>query len=311
LLKIIFYSAKFPQKPKDIQIFKFTDNFYFRINPKENINPFHYKEMSTIKQIYDFPAFIAEFIGTFFIVFLSAYSNIVEEGKHTSNGIAVLMLYTFFTYAMAPTSGAHFNPAITFTHILDKTFPMAKGLIYIGCQLVGSMLAGLMVLALQPPKKLEQDLGWLGQPTIQNFPGTQVPIIGIFALCIAELTCSVVLIFIWNVAMHDKRIPSGTNGFIIGAFYGSVALALGRITGGSMNPARVFGPGLLAGDWIHIFFYLAMPLLGGIGGLYWFKGMVRDESKTAFDNNNYNLEVVDPVDISVSGMSNEMSRLNE
>jgi hypothetical protein len=39
--------------------------------------------------------------------------------------------------------------------------------------------------------------------------------------------------------------------------------------------------------------------------------MVRDESKTAFDNNNYNLEVVDPVDISVSGMSNEMSRLNE
>lgn len=267
--------------------------------------------MSNIKKVFDFPAFIAEFMGTFFIVFLSAYTNIVEEGKHTSNGMAVLMLYTFFTYAMVPTSGAHLNPAITFTHILDKTFPVAKGLIYIGCQLVGSMLAGLMVLALQPPKKMEEDLGWLGQPTIQNFPGTQVPIIGVFALCIAELTCSVILVFIWYVAMHDKRIPSGTNGFIIGAYYGSVALAMGRITGGSMNPARVFGPGLLAGDWIHIFFYLAMPLLGGTGGLYWYKSMTRDVSKTAFDANNYNLEVVNPHDMSVSAMSNEMSRLNE
>ena len=270
--------------------------------------------MSKIKNVFDFPAFIAEFIGTFFIVFLSAYTNIQVEGRHENNGMTVLMLYTFFTYAMHPTSGAHFNPAITMTHILDKSFPMAKGMIYIGIHLVSSMMAGLMVLALQPIKTTDENLGWLGQPTVQDFPGTQTPIIGLLALCIAEFTCSLVLIFVWNVAMNDSRIPSGTNGFIIGALYGVVAMALGRVSGGSMNPARVFGPGLLAGDWIHIGFYLVMPLLGAMAGDLWYKGSLRDSSKTAFDANNYNLEVINPHDISVSQMSedgNEMSRLNE
>lgn len=176
------------------------------------------------------------------------------------------------------------------------------------------MLAGLMTLALQPVKKTDENMGWLGQPTVQNFPGTRTEIVGITALCIAEFTCSLVLIFVWNMAMNDKRIPSGTYGFIIGALYGSVAMALGRVTGGSMNPARVFGPGLLAGDWVHIIFYLAMPPLGGICGNLWYHGSLRDESKTAFDANNYNLEVINPHDMSVSQMSmdgNEMSRLTE
>lgn len=93
----------------------------------------------SIKSKFDFPAFIAEFIATFLIVFLSCYSDICDEGKPSQNGICVLMLYAFFTYAMAPISGSHFNPAITFALMIEQKFEKIKGIIYISCQLVGSL----------------------------------------------------------------------------------------------------------------------------------------------------------------------------
>jgi len=79
------------------------------------------------------------------IVFLASFSDIVDEGKPSQNGICILMLYAFFTYALAPISGAHFNPAITFSLIIENNFEWIRGVIYISCQLVGSILAGIMV----------------------------------------------------------------------------------------------------------------------------------------------------------------------
>ena len=150
-------------------------------------------------------------------------------------------------------------------------------------------------------------MDWLGQPTVPNFPGTNTRVVGYFSLCISEITTTIILVFVWNLAMYHPKVPEGTYGFLVGGLYGCVTIALGRITGGCMNPARVFGPGLIAGDWEHYAFYILMPFIGAYCGNIVFKSFNKDDSRVAFDSNNFNLRVLKPVDVSVSAIS-EMSR---
>lgn len=165
-----------------------------------------------------------------------------------------------------------------------------------------------MVLALKPAKETEDNLHWLGQPTVAYFPETREPIVGFFSLTFSEFVASTILVFVWKSAMMDKYTPAGTYGFVVGSLYGVVAMAMGKITGGSMNPARVFGPGLIGGDFKYIAFYLLAPLAGGLLGMWWYNSSKEDESKTALDANNCGLDVLKPVDIDLS--VSEMSKLN-
>lgn len=263
---------------------------------------------TTLSPNLDFPCFIAEFLGVFFLVLFTCYSNITDVNEATNTGFGVLLIYTFFTYALAPISGAHLNPAISLSLVIEGKMSAVKGMIYIGCQLTGSMLAALLVLALRPlPKPTDENAYWLGQPTVSNFSGTDEPIIGLFALALSELVCSAVLMFIWKCAMLDSKTPNGTYGFIVGAFYGVMAMSLGRINGGSANPARSFGPGILAADFKHMIFYIFAPFGGAILGGFWYDMYAIDTSKVAKDTDNTGLPVLKPVDISLD--ESELSKL--
>jgi len=263
---------------------------------------------TTLSPNLDFPCFIAEFLGVFFLVLLTCYSNITDVDEATNTGISILFIYTFFTYALAPISGAHLNPAISLSLVIDGKIPAIKGLIYIACHMTGSMLAALLVLALRPlPKPEDENPYWLGQPTVSKFSGTDEPLIGLFALFLSELVCSAVLMFIWKCAMLNTKTPNGTYGFIIGAYYGVMAMSLGRINGGSANPARSFGPGILAADFKPMLFYIFGPFGGAILGGFWYDFYAIDNSKVAKDTDNTGLAVLKPVDISLD--ESELSKL--
>jgi len=145
---------------------------------------------------------------------------------------------------------------------------------------------------------------------VSYFPETKEPIVGYFSLTLSEFVATTILVFIWKTAMMDNKSPQGTYGFVVGSFYGVVAMSLGKVTGGSMNPARVFGPGLIAGDFKYILFYILAPLAGALLGGWWYNVSKEDLSKTAVDANNCGMDVLKPIDISVSEVSNELSRLN-
>jgi len=66
-------------------------------------------------------------------------------------------------------------------------------------------------------------------------------------------------------SLWDKRIPENIFGFVIGGYYASIEMALDNVTGGAINPARVFGPGIFSGKFIqlHIFLtYMIAPVIG-------------------------------------------------
>ena len=73
------------------------------------------------------------------------------------------------------------------------------------------------------------------------------------------------LMFFIMKSLWDKRIPENIFGFVIGGYYASIEMALDNVTGGPINPARVFGPGIFSGKifQFHIFItYMIAPVIG-------------------------------------------------
>lgn len=105
--------------------------------------------------------------------------------------------------------------------------------------------------------------------------------------------------FIYKISMFDTRTPKGMYGLIIGGYYGLVNIALGRITGGSMNPARYFGPALVVFDLGHCPIYFLAPLIGVfIGGVY-FDALHKDGTKKITGLDVGELEVLEPNDTAI------------
>lgn len=242
---------------------------------------------------------IAEFVGTFLLVFIGSFSAIIHKNDPLNSGICILQLYVFLTYALYTSSGAHFNPAISLYHLISKEFHPVKGLMYIAVQFAASLIGGAMVWILIPPTPYGEKL-FLGQPTIQTFVGTNTNVVNYFQAFSSEQITSAFLIFIFRSSYLDRSLPPNMHGAITGGFYGVTSIALGRITGGSMNPARSLGPALFCMDFWHMPIYVIAPIFGVIIGGYYYDSFYCDLSKKAVDFNNYNLEVLNANDLEVS-----------
>ncbi len=200
--------------------------------------------------------YIAEFIGTFALVFIGAGAvliNGITGGMVSLVGIALahgLVLMTMI-YSLANVSGAHFNPAVTIAMLANKRIDARKATGYIVSQLSGASIAGLLLLFLYPAASAQQ---------LYGFP-TQIAL-GFGALLEAVLTFFLVLT-IYGVAVN-KRAPAGFFGLAIGAVLVYDIIMGGTQTGAAMNPARAFGPALASGIWSPQLIYWIGPVIGAL-----------------------------------------------
>ena len=98
-------------------------------------------------------ALMIEFIGTLFIVFASCWSlKSYELSKLTINGLAAVNAFVlaFVSWSGFSTSGAHFNPVITFEYVFIKRKPLSTAFLYMASQVSASVLAGFVVLVMTP-----------------------------------------------------------------------------------------------------------------------------------------------------------------
>ena len=205
----------------------------------------------------------AEFIATLLFVFLGAGSVIVSGGlpngeldpaRLVAIALAHGLAIAFLVYATANISGGHLNPAGTFAALLTKKISAARGLMYVAAQLGGAVVGALLLLA-TIPDAADTNLGAhaLGSDVSATM-GLSMEIIVTFAL-----------VFVIFATAVD---PSGMGNLAplaIGLTVLVDHLVAVPITGASMNPARSFGPALIAGAWSHHWIYWVGPLLGGAG----------------------------------------------
>jgi MIP family channel proteins len=196
---------------------------------------------------------LAEFLGTFTLVFIGAGAGALPEatllGVAIAHGFALLVI----VYAWGSISGAHVNPAVTLGIALAGRMNWAKAVLYWVAQFAGAIVAAYLLMYL-----LGSGSG-LGQTTgsLTNVDSVKVIVI------------EAVLTFFLLVAVFSSGV-AGRNGNVAGIAIGLVLtmdiLAGGPLTGASMNPARTFGPALAKGDLSYFWMYLVGPCIGGAVG---------------------------------------------
>ena len=215
---------------------------------------------------------ISEFVGTFALVFIGAGSvatNYISNGALGLLGIATAfgLVVMAMIYATGHISGTHINPAVTIALVAAKKMDAKDGLPYIISQLAGASVAGLMLRVIYPTAIAGVNLGTTSLGTNVGF-GTGV---------LVEAILTFLLVFTVFGAAVDKRAPAGFAGFAIGMVVLFDILVGGPLTGGSMNPARTFGPALASGFWVNHLVYWIGPIIGGLVAAFLYEGVFAEK----------------------------------
>ena len=207
--------------------------------------------------------YMAELVGTFALVFVAAGSVCADFYLRQAGGqglgllgisIAFGVVVTAVIYAMSYISGAHVNPAVTISFWITKRMEPNTAIMYIISQIAGASLAGLALKTLFPDAAKTVYLG-----TCMLAPG-----VSIARGVLMEFIITFLLIFTIYGTLVDKRASAGFAGVAVGLVVLFGAMIGGTISGGAMNPARVFGPALASGQFTHHFVWWLGPILGGI-----------------------------------------------
>src|SRR5579863_6277002 len=207
---------------------------------------------------------LAEVIGTFgffFIGFCGIAASVTQPpGAILSIGVAAGFGFGLaaMIFAFGHVSGGHYNPAVTLGLTFAKRFPAGEIVPYWVAQIVGGVLASLVLRLVFNHAILHQVL---------TLPGHGISDGKAFAL---ELILTFLFVLVITTVATDKRAP--WNGvfapFAIGLFIFTAATTVGPMSGGSFNPARSLTPALIDGQFPHQWIYIVAPLLGGaIGGI--------------------------------------------
>ena len=195
------------------------------------------------------PAILAEFIGTYALVFFGCGAIILSELENLSSAVIPIIFgltITIFVYLLGRFSGAHFNPAVTIGFLLNKEISIKDSVFYIGIQILGGMLASRTHVA------LFGRMHSFGVTTLSVDVGQ-----GFFL----EAFCTGLLMF---VILQLTREENNIYGIAIGGTVFISALLIGEYTGGSLNPARSIGPALVSGKTREIYFYVLAPVIGSL-----------------------------------------------
>jgi len=222
---------------------------------------------------------LAEFIGTFFLVFFSIGAICIDASLHSSGtgslgpiGIALVrgLAFAISIYVLVHVSGAHFNPAITIGCWVTRKLGSISALFYCVAQILGAIVAARTVAQFVPEQVWRSVL--MGTPDLAvGFSRTQ----GI--LLEGLLTLFLVFIFFGAVAeAKDSLARSG--GFAAGFALFVGVIAGSPYTGASMNPAMALGTAIVARHWNNHGVYWAGPLLGGVIGAWLYHILFARES---------------------------------
>jgi aquaporin Z len=198
--------------------------------------------------------YVAEFIGTFALVFAGTGAIIINDttgGTVTNIGIGLTfgMIVLTMIYAVGDISGAHLNPAVTLGFFAAHRLSGKMVFPYVLSQLVGALAASLLLRSLFPQ-----------HPTL----GATAPAGPAVQSLILEVVLSALLMFvILNVSTGAKE-RGITAGIAVGSVIALEALFAGPISGASMNPARSLAPALVSQHLANVWIYLVAPVTGAL-----------------------------------------------
>jgi aquaporin Z len=202
--------------------------------------------------------FTAEFIGTFALVFIGGGTIILSRVPEYHIGVLEVALARGLILSIMVTAtmriSGHLNPAVTFGFLVTKRIEPVMGGLYIVAQLLAAILAAYALKWLLPNALFDAGHGG-GQSIALSITSSHAYVL--------EGIATFFLVFAVFGTAVDPRAPR-VGGFAIGLTTSAGMLAIGPLTGASMNPARSFGPAVATGFYEAQAIYWVGPILGGI-----------------------------------------------
>jgi glycerol uptake facilitator-like aquaporin len=171
--------------------------------------------------------------------------------------ITAVVLAGLIVSPLGRRSGGHMNPAVTVAVWLMDVFPGASVVPYVAAQLAGSVAGvGLARLVWGPSISTKA----INYAALGPKPGVNAP-----AVYLGECGCMIALTvmvgFFLAYPTYNRWLPGA-----IALAVASVIFLLGPVTGGVVNPARQFGPAVLANQGTDLWIYLTAPIVGAALG---------------------------------------------
>jgi aquaporin Z len=222
------------------------------VRPEESTDVKPVKDGGAKSTYTDKEKLIAEAIGTFMLV-LTVGLNVLVESKAAAFSIAASLMCMIL--AVGDISGGHFNPAVTLALMARKNpdvqDPKDAGK-YMGAQMIAGLAGALMYAAVHSGV---------------TFPIGPGPGFSWASVAVAEIAFTFVLCYVVLCVASVKEQPApDLTAFIIGSCITVGGLAIGKISGGSLNPAVSFGIAaarvLFGGNFFKCLFYIIFELLG-------------------------------------------------
>jgi aquaporin Z len=195
--------------------------------------------------------YIAEFIGTFFLV-LTVGCTVIPAAAGVIPALAIGAVLMVMIFAGGHISGGHFNPAVTFAIFIRGRLGLKDVVPYWLAQIAAGIIAAFVAMFL---------VGKSGTPMeITNVP----------AAFLAEFLFTFALAYVvLNCATAKGTLDNSFYGLAIGFTVLAGIFAVGSISGGAFNPAVAVGAAMMKlvhfqDIWIHIVAELAAGLIAGM-----------------------------------------------
>jgi len=214
---------------------------------------------------------VAEFIGTFTLIFIGAGSICADQflrsggqagvgllGIAAAHGLAIGIMVS----ALGHISGGHFNPAITLGFWVTKKMGTMQSLAYWVAQLLGGIAGAYLLRAVFPAA--------IWGPVSLGTPDLASDFTRAHGMLLEGVMTFLLVFVVFATAVDPKGAFNKIAGFAIGLTITMDILMGGPFTGAAMNPARALGPALASHHWANHGVYWVGPLLGGVlaGWLY-------------------------------------------
>ncbi|KAJ7989710.1 hypothetical protein DPEC_G00307350 [Dallia pectoralis] len=201
---------------------------------------------------------LAELLGSSLFIFIGCLS-VIENTEGTgrlqpalAHGLALGIIIA----VLGEISGGHFNPAVSTSVFLIGGLNIRLLFSYILAQMCGGMIGAGLAKAISPDSNYANSSGAAFntvQADSQIGPAT-----------VAEVVMSLFLTMVVCMGAVNKRTRSLLAPLCIGLTVTADILAGGAVSGACMNPARAFGPAVVANYWSYHWIYWVGPMTGAL-----------------------------------------------
>jgi aquaporin TIP len=196
---------------------------------------------------------IAEFVGTFTLIFIGGGAGIVSHSDIVAIALANGLAIGIMVSNLGHISGGHFNPAITLGFVATRRIKLALAAVYWFFQLLGAVCAAFLLRY------------FFTQLAVKVTAPAPAANFSDWKALLLELIMTFFLVWaVWATAVDERGTFKAIAGLAIGLTISIDVFVGGPITGAAMNPARAFGPELAGNTWTGWWIYWIGPFAGGL-----------------------------------------------